>query len=952
MAATAAEVDRFPSAAVDDNSSTSILVTGDATFSFDLHAASAEREQPQGQQCSSDADGGISMLDDMSFIEGLPVLPDLDAEVEEIYVQEDGVIGGLAGVDDLRLHASASIGADGNLGSLIAGMDVPTKALDEVEELVPVARALPSSSPGNDQTIPLSITDLRRSRLDISSSFDRQQKKPKARLQPKSSVTGSLRPPLPHQLNKSAVSNATTDPSELSHMISMLAEMDLQTEDMAFQTWLSKKQAANPARTSRNASVRSSPIPAFTPSPRFNSPGAGSPTMTGRPSAVARPIISTTGPKEVIAKQLSSLTREEVEDLRRRRRENEKSFRAWLEKKEITALDQLEANERRQEVERRRRLTEEQKKEEQRSRVELALVEWAEQKKIREKEEKERKALEERERERMRADKREKGIAAYRAWVDRKKKGGDDVGEFHRVYRHKSRWMDTVPGFGMIEMKPKRGRRKELTQEILSPPGLYKDFPRCETSAPNYLRKYPYQVASGGHGLVIDGDVAFRRHRVHRVISRQILMGVTPTGDGAKSVYYLSVDSVSCHHCELKWSLAPAGATRPASAGFHSPAPPSQQPPPAASSSRRSSVASQKNGSGNGNSTGSPVRATSAKSTTARSPAVKNWTQKEMFLLQKAEGTDPVFEKCYEGTSMAVMVENLKPKTKYRFRVRAFDDNINDFSKEFAETSLTTTDETQLQRLTTQLFRAVTDDDAAQVEQILRDNSKEINVESRDKNGRTPLMVACKTGSPEMIQILLYHGAQVTSTTASGKTPLSIAVTYDNLPAVRQILEKEPKAVDLADQGGSTPLMWSAENGNNKHGVEIMQTLIKAGAEVLKEDMSGGTALERLCMTSGSVKCARLLLENGAVHVVEVDKKRGMTTLMAAALNGHTSLVRELIDKWHANIHATTEHNQTARAFAETAGHQQIVDVIDKKVKMMKAATEEATKARQDAHKK
>lgn len=51
--------------------------------------------------------------------------------------------------------------------------------------------------------------------------------------------------------------------------------------------------------------------------------------------------------------------------------------------------------------------------------------------------------------------------------------------------------------------------------------------------------------------------------------------------------------------------------------------------------------------------------------------------------------------------------------------------------------------------------------------------------------------------------------------------------------------------MDHADNGGSTPLMWTAENMHHAHALEILKTLIQAHASVNKTDKFGRTAFDR-----------------------------------------------------------------------------------------------------------
>ncbi|KNC97363.1 uncharacterized protein SPPG_07290 [Spizellomyces punctatus DAOM BR117] len=305
-------------------------------------------------------------------------------------------------------------------------------------------------------------------------------------------------------------------------------------------------------------------------------------------------------------------------------------------------------------------------------------------------------------------------------------------------------------------------------------------------------------------------------------------------------------------------------------------------------------------------------------SAAARSLVVEWETQDEVeqtgtYQLSRGEEADPELLVVYEGSDTNVEIHDLKPETRYRIklRVRESPELGGDWSKEYAEIEGRTTDETLSARLTNQLFRAVGNNDAEAIRRITSDHGKEVSLEMRDRFGKTMLMNACQSASRGVVEALLKAGASDTATTRSGKTPLSLAATYGNLRAVEALLDRSTETLDSQDLGGSTPLMWAAENATSKHphGVAIVELLLDKGASVNIEDARQQTALDRLCATSGSISAARAMLEKGARIITEVDKHNNvhMTTLMSAALNGHRDLCVELMDRWGVDPRARTE---------------------------------------------
>ncbi|KAI9101701.1 ankyrin repeat-containing domain protein [Phlyctochytrium arcticum] len=308
------------------------------------------------------------------------------------------------------------------------------------------------------------------------------------------------------------------------------------------------------------------------------------------------------------------------------------------------------------------------------------------------------------------------------------------------------------------------------------------------------------------------------------------------------------------------------------------------------------------------------------------------------FQLSRAEADEIDFMVVYEGAETSYEINDLKPKTGYRLklRVRGSDDYEDDWSKEFTEATGTTTDETISTRLVTQLFRAISNNDAKVMDDIIKKHPKELHLEARDRYGKTMLMNACQAASGSIVKLLLQAGALPTAITRVGKTPLSLAASFANLEAVEELLNFDKESLDMPDQGGSTPLMWAAENAGakNKNGPAVVERLLQAGADVNAKDARGHTALDRLCSSSGNVAAAQILLKAGARVLNTVDKSRDVktTSLMMAAMNGHRDLCVELMTNWKCDPDVQTDSGGTARAFAKQAGYNSVVKAIDEEM--------------------
>ena len=128
-----------------------------------------------------------------------------------------------------------------------------------------------------------------------------------------------------------------------------------------------------------------------------------------------------------------------------------------------------------------------------------------------------------------------------------------------------------------------------------------------------------------------------------------------------------------------------------------------------------------------------------------------------------------------------------------------------------------------------------------------------------DDHGSTPLHWAANhTNHPEVLRVLLEHGAQLDATTTKGNTPLQVAESKGNPVATALLSELRQGAVAsaLADL-----LELLSDPGATAQGV---RALIDRGADVNAVGAGGRTPLFEAAMNARSPQVMSVLVEVGA----------------------------------------------------------------------------------------
>lgn len=226
------------------------------------------------------------------------------------------------------------------------------------------------------------------------------------------------------------------------------------------------------------------------------------------------------------------------------------------------------------------------------------------------------------------------------------------------------------------------------------------------------------------------------------------------------------------------------------------------------------------------------------------------------------------------------------------------------------------------------------------------------NVNARNEENKTPLVLAVERGDTDTVKLLIERGA-ITTLTVNGESLVFIAAKngyndiYEILLALARTREAKQrqtakqafnhldinllaeteltKIAELLERGAhidahqankKTPLILAIERGD----AEVMRFLINHGANV--NDYNALIAAIR----NGRADMVAILLDNGAN--VNALTSKGNTPVFYAIEYRQPEILQLLIQR-HADLKITNEKQQTPRLLAMATNQDDMVDMID-----------------------
>ena len=178
--------------------------------------------------------------------------------------------------------------------------------------------------------------------------------------------------------------------------------------------------------------------------------------------------------------------------------------------------------------------------------------------------------------------------------------------------------------------------------------------------------------------------------------------------------------------------------------------------------------------------------------------------------------------------------------------------------------------------------------EAGQVSTIITLLETGLDVDIRDRRGRTSLHCATVSGHPSAMQSLLEHGAAINAICKKKYTALRYAVVWEQPLVIVQTLLEHGADTESRSSHDATPLHDSAV----MNAIDTALLLLEYEADVDAKDVHGGTALH-FAAERNFATMVQHLLDHGAR--INAKTHEGATALYLAAGNGGQETVEVLL---------------------------------------------------------
>jgi ankyrin repeat protein len=195
---------------------------------------------------------------------------------------------------------------------------------------------------------------------------------------------------------------------------------------------------------------------------------------------------------------------------------------------------------------------------------------------------------------------------------------------------------------------------------------------------------------------------------------------------------------------------------------------------------------------------------------------------------------------------------------------------------------------------------------------------KGLDINYRDLNGYTLLMVASEIGDLDMVKYFVEQGSDINMKSNGNHTALSLAIDNGKIRTIKYLLELGAELHGKFSYG-MTNLMMAIYRDD----IKTSRYLIEKGAKANDKSDNGFTPL-MIAAKNGNFELVKLLVENKAVVNF---KNYGWSSLMSAVESGNFEVVKYLVEHG-ADITSETAEGITAMKIAQEKGFKKIEEYL------------------------
>lgn len=193
-------------------------------------------------------------------------------------------------------------------------------------------------------------------------------------------------------------------------------------------------------------------------------------------------------------------------------------------------------------------------------------------------------------------------------------------------------------------------------------------------------------------------------------------------------------------------------------------------------------------------------------------------------------------------------------------------------------------------------------------------------------NSGSELLNAASRGDGAQVERLLSSGAKTETRDREGRTPLLLA-THGNHVEVARLLIAAGADVNAKDSISDTPFLYASAEGRN----EILKMALAAGADLASTNRYGGTALIPAAH-HGHPETVKILL--GTKIKIDHINRLGWTALIEAVILSdggkvHTEIVKLLVDAG-ANVNIADRDGVTPLVHARRRGYSEMAAILER----------------------